>query len=255
MESKRLGAPSNFTHLQTLSERALSDELPSNPLIQAANCFLLSTKEVDARELSRTQQQLLDNLDAFQTILSHYYADSLVLINIYILCFTLDSLMVCRLGQFQHEWAPYRLVEYMFQYNTEDGLVRLLDAVDFICLSEEADTQLFEYVYLCLSISVKNKTDTTPEIKEKIRKVMTRLYKKVCGAKGAFTTKLSIDQLRPPCQARQKKAVPFWLTGILTLVLILTVYIVINLINTTQTNSMLSNLNKLTTQTQKNDKH
>jgi type IV/VI secretion system ImpK/VasF family protein len=255
MESNQLETSDDFVGLEALTDKALSDKIPLNPLVQAANCFFVASKDPDTESLDKTQEHLLEKLDTFQTILSHYYADALVLVSTYVLCFTLDSLITARLGKYHELWAKHSLVEFMFQYDTEDGLARLLDSVDFIFLSEEADTQLFEYVYLCLSLSVKNKTELSTELTEKFNGIMDKLYKKIYDAKDGFTTKMGVEQALPINETSEKKSMPIWLTLTLTAVLLFTVYSVVNFFYSHASNKTLTSLNSLVTQPQNHNEN
>ncbi|GEM_PF-5563971 len=243
MDAKQLDIAENFATLKKRGIERTGRTTPYNPLVNAAACFFDATKKPDPGKLGATQKQLLDNLDSFEQIVSHYYAEALELISIYILCFTLDTLMAYRLGQYYEHWHRYDLVKEIFQYEDANSATRMLDAIDFLCLSEEADTQLLEFAYVCMSLAIKNNASIDANINRRAEDAIDKLYKKIYDQRGGFKTKLAIKPLVSREKTSKNSDVPVWMILLLTLVTILTIFSVMSFLFNVTNKKTLESLN------------
>ncbi len=244
MDANQVEIAQNFTSLKKQGlENAPNGNPPYNPLIQAANCFFDATKHPELQKIGAIQQQLLDNLDTFQRIVLHYYAEAVALMSIYILCFTLDTLMAYRLEQYHEQWTPHNLVMEMFQYKDATSLTRMLDAIDFLCLSEDADTHLLEFAYVCMSLAVKNNEHTNAATHHRANVSIDRLYKKIYEARAGFQTHVTLKPQVPKNVTKtHANALPAWLIIVLTLVVIFTVFSVMTFLFNITTKHTLEHL-------------
>lgn len=254
MDSKQIDTADNFTTIATGDITHDNDALPFNPLIQAANLFFDATLDPDTESLGKTQRQLLDNLDTFGDIVSRYYAEGLVLVSFYILSFAIDSLMAYRLGKYGDAWKQYSLINHSFQFEDEKAIERLLDSVDFLCLSEETDAQLLEFVYVCMSFSIKNNAASSPRLATRTKNAMNKLYKIIHDSKGGFKTTLETAPPPKPSKKTDSRTLPVWVTMSVTFVVLLTIYSIMTLAFNYKSRTTLSTLNNPQTHIAENDR-
>lgn len=224
MDATELDIAENFTALKRHGINNATRKTPYNPLINAANCFFVATKNPNLNKLKVTQKQLLNNLESFERIVSHYYTEAFELISIYLLCFTLDTLISYRLGRYHEQWHPYYLVNEVFQYNNAESVSRFLDAIDYLYISDEVDTRLLEFAYLCMSLAVQNNSKIDVMQRQRAEVAIGKLYKKIYDNRGGFQTELEIKPPKTSTAPSQGQYFPAWLILLLTIITLMTVF-------------------------------
>lgn len=232
---------SNLTHAPLVNPRTyyrskiVTSQAGVNPLTAAAAGLLtfIAQLQVISAQLngSQTYQDLMHEMKAFETQAqaSSYRSENILLAR-YILCTTLDELLLHSNWGPQLQWHKHKL---LVTFHGEDwGGERFFVILERLSADSTLHVDLLELIYLCLSLGYKGKFRFIEDGQTQLDEVTEKLYHTIRWLRGDFRKDLAIADPLPVAVApapqttttTSTQPLPIWLLGIFTAMLMLTVY-------------------------------
>lgn len=209
----------------------------STNLLTAASATLLiliaslrtTPSRLDSREL---YLHLVHEIKSFETQAqtSGYRAESILLAR-YMLCATLDEAILSTHWDKQEEWRKHKLLSCF--HGEECGDERFFLILDRLSADPVLHIDLLELAYLCLSLGFTGKYQRIENGKIELDELVERLYQLIRWQRGAIKKELALmdavsTESAPAPVVTTAQPLPLWLLGVLTFLLIISVYIGFN---------------------------
>jgi type VI secretion system protein ImpK len=198
----------NIKNLSNPSQLLLSNRIIThnpkaglNPLVDTAG-YLLSVigklKYLPSyRQLSKLQKELIQEINTLQENLKVYgYNPEYSLICRYILCATVDDIIVNTTWGGQGVWDSYNLLA-AFNQDTrhQEKFFTILECA----IKEPAFyIDLMELIYICLSMGYKGQYRSTEHSQYQLEQIINNLYKHIRAYRGNNSKTLSPSPLKAP---------------------------------------------------------
>lgn len=201
-ETKQLNKIKNYrsTSQLLLSNRIVphSSKAGLNPIVDAA-CYLLSLagkfKFVkNYRHLNKLQRELIQEINIFDDTAKNYgYNTEYVLVCQYILCATLDEIIL-HTSWGKEKWQQYALLSTFNQENPpQDKFFTILERA---IADPPLYIDLMELIHLCLSLGYKGHYRDSEQGQYQLEQVTNNLYKHIRAYRGNFSKTLSPTSLK-----------------------------------------------------------
>jgi type VI secretion system protein ImpK len=225
------GAPGVATPVASGAQTDLRDFLTSgrNPLLAAANPLLVLGSRlqlsVDQADVAGLHRSAMDQVRAFEaTARAAGASPDDVLVARYVLCTFLDTAVYRTPWGAESDWSQKPL---LVQFHDEsNGGVKFFEILERIEGQSERYLDLLELLYVCLALGYEGRYRND---RAQLIAIQDRLLRIIRGQRG--TVSAASISLSPRWQGVQDarkhitRLVPWWLTGLASLVLVMSVWI------------------------------
>ncbi len=180
---------------------------------------------------SQVYQDLMHEVRAFESQApTQGYRSEIILLARYILCATIDELILVSPWGMQNQWHKHKLLA---TFHGEDwGGERVFTILERLSTDPSIYIDLLELIYICLSLGYAGKYRLIDNGSAELDAVLEKLYQSIHWQRGDVRKALSVNerpvQALPLLKAQDapaaKQTLPIWLLAILTLMLMLTLY-------------------------------
>lgn len=180
-----------------------------NPVVDAAGhlfSVIGKLKEMKTyRHLNRLQTELLQEVSTFQNTIAalQTYNTEFVVVCRYVLCATIDEIIMNTSWGSQNQWDSYSLLATLNQDTQhQDKFFTILERA----IKEPAVyIDLMELMYLALSFGYKGQYRVTEHSQFQLEQITDSLYKHIRAYRGSINKTLSPTPLKTSATRKQKK--------------------------------------------------
>lgn len=205
-----------------------------NPLVTAASPLLSLTGKLQRcdqyEDIDALYHGLIHEIKAFEhQTLSQGYRSEVILVARYILCATLDDLILHATWNGNTDWQKHTLL-MAFQKET-NGDERFFVILERLIEDPALHIDMLELIYLCLSLGFKGKYRTIDNGKELLDEIIDDLYQTIRWQKGTLSKQMLIRSSTPATNLSSQavttstttESLPWGLLSVLCLSIVLTV--------------------------------
>lgn len=205
----------------------IATTIGTNPLAAAASALLsiaARCQQWDAPTDSyHFYQQLIHEVKAFEhAAQAQQYRSETIMVARYILCATLDELILNSPWGADVQWEKYKmLMTFQNESSADERFFVLLDR-----LGEDASTHidLLELIYICLSLGYEGKYRQLPQGKVELENLLDRLFECIFLVRGELKKDLHLHSALRPASTTAKWRLPMSLIVCFIATLLLTIY-------------------------------
>lgn len=233
--------------------KIFSTTVGANPLAAASSTLLVlvanlrsTPSNLDSREL---YLHLIHEVKAFETQAQTFgYRAETILLARYILCATLDEVILLTQWEKQNEWHKHKLLT---TFHGEDwGGERFFLILDRLSADPALHIDLLELIYLCLSLGFTGKYQTKENGKIELDEITEKLYQRIRWQRGDIKKELALGEPEPTTAVNTLTTVttqplPLWLLGLFTVLLMLSVYTGFNFMLSSSITPIYQQLNSI----------
>lgn len=216
-----------------------------NPLIAAAASLITTAADLrilpDFSNAYDLYQELVHEIKAFETqAQSQGYRSEIILVARYILCTTLDEIILNTPGDKQSEWYKHKLLT---TFHGEDwGGERFFLILERLSADVALHIDILELIYLCLNLGYSGKYQIIENGHTELEDLTDNLYQNIRWQRGEIKKELLLQNyLASPNE--KKTPVSLWLFVVFTLIILLTVYLIFNFMLGTNTETLYQQFN------------
>lgn len=196
------------------------------PILIMVSHLRTTPSELDSREL---YLDLVHEIKAFETqAQTQGYRSETILLARYILCATLDEVILSSKWDKQEQWHKHKL---LMTFHSEDwGGERVFLILDRLSADTSLYIDLLELIYLCLNLGFIGKYQLVENGKAMLDEVIEKLYQRIRWQRGDIKKELALhEQTQPtvvvnPIKTPTTQPLPLWLLGLFTVLLMTSVY-------------------------------
>lgn len=171
-----------------------------NPLITAATPLLNFISNLHLshikQEANILYQEITHEIKAFEAMTQTLgYRSENILVARYILCATLDELILTSAWEQKEQWQKHKLLNSF--HNEDWGGERIFLILDRLSADPSLHIDLLELLYLCLSLGYLGKYQFIENGKLKIEEISEKLYQLIRWQRGDFKKQLAIPLNNP----------------------------------------------------------
>lgn len=247
-----LGARTDLNHVPLASPRTyyrskkVTVTTGINPLVAAAASLL--TAAADLRALPsipnayELYQELVHEIKAFETqSQSQSYRSEIILVARYILCTTLDEVILNTPWGKQSDWYQYKLLT---TFHGEDwGGERFFLILERLSADIALHIDILELIYLCLNLGYTGKYQILENSHAELENVTDTLYQSIRWQRGEIKKDLLLQEQALPTVREKTPLIPLWLFLVCIFMILLSVYIIFNFMLGSNSNTLYQQLN------------
>ncbi len=231
-----------------------------NPIVDSAGRLFTIMGELKSsktfRTLSKLQSELIEEMNAFQeNIKSHGYNTEYTLVCRYVICASIDELILSTSWGGQKNWEPYSLLgtysqDTRHQENFFSILERAIKEPDYYI-------DLMELMYICLSMGYRGRYRSQEYDHAELEQITNALYKHIRAYRGNFSKTLSPTPLqapKSPTKTLLHKPESIWTTLLISGCIIMIIFISLGYLMEMISNEAISNISNLQSVTQSTSK-
>lgn len=206
-----------------------------NPLTAAATALITFIVQFQTTysyfDASKIYQDLVHEIRAFETQAQNQgYRSEIILLARYILCSVLDEVILTSAWGEQSQWYKHKLLT---TFHGEDwGGERFFIILERLSADPAIHIDLLELIYLCLSLGYTGKYRLMENSQPELDEIIEKLYQSIHWQRGDVRKELAISEqpvqnlsvLATEATTSTSQPLPFWLLGIFTIMLMLTIY-------------------------------
>jgi len=198
-----------------------------NPLVAAASPLLTLANHLAVsaapEETHMLQQHLQHEIKAFENnAQSQGYRSESILVARYLLCTTIDEMILESSWGKNSDWANHLLLYFFHQES--DGGERFFIILDRLTADPNIHIDLLELIYLSLSSGFMGKYKNMPDGKELLEQLSNRLFDCIRWQRGELKPELNLLSSAAPQPPVAKIYLPLWLIISFTVAVLLTIY-------------------------------
>lgn len=227
-----------------------------NPLIAAAtSLFSIAgqlTNEHPTQALYTFHQQLIHEIKAFEnSAQTNQYRSETILVARYILCATLDELILNTDWGKRNNWQQHKLLVAFYQETQSDE--RFFIILEKLAENPAIHIDLLEFIYLCLSLGYEGKYRYEPRGNITLAEIMDKLFAYIRQQRGDLKKDINVVHNSPSRPPTSKLHFPFWLIICFTATLLLTIYSSFSYLLSADAVKLYQEINPLLAQLKHND--
>lgn len=221
-----------------------------NPLVVSATTLLSSCAYLrdlsycdDARTL---YQELIHEVKAFEAQAQRLgYRSELILVSRYILCSTLDEMILHSPWGAQSDWQHHKLLNTF--HNEDWGGERFFLIAERLSADPHLHVDVLELIYLCLSLGYLGKYRNIENGENLLNHIVDTLYQSIRWQRGDIKKELFIADTTSTTLAvnTAADAFPTWLLMIFSLLFLCTLYIGFDVTLSSATNPIYQQFSQL----------
>jgi len=224
-----------------------------NPVVDAAShlfSVIGKLKEMTTyRNLNRLQNELLQEINLFQATIGalQTYNTEFVVVCRYILCATIDEIIMNTPWGSQNQWDSYSLLATLNQDTQHQD--KFFTIIERAIKEPAIYIDLMELMYLCLSLGYKGQYRGTEHNQFQLEQITDTLYKHIRAYRGSINKTLSPNPLQASATRKQKKisaksvSLPF--VFLITACTILTIFVSLGYLMDIISNEAYKNITEL----------
>lgn len=247
-----------LTHLPLTSPRGyyrtkvLNLSTGINPLVTAAatlfiTCATLRESQPYVLQTHELFQELQHEIKAFETQAQTLnYRSELILVARYILCATIDEIILATPWGNQSDWHKHKL---LIAFHNEDwGAERVFFILERLSADPSLHIDILELIYLCLSLGFKGKYQFIENGQAQLETAIENLYQTIRWQRGEIKKELLISKananaMETTAPVAEHEPLPLWLLLVFMLMLISTLYVIFNFMLGSSTSALFQQFN------------
>lgn len=250
----RAGLPQlGLTHLPLTSPRSyyrstlLTLNNGINPLITTAAPLLTiaaalrdNTYSFNAVEL---YQELTHEIKAFETqAQTSGYRSEQILVARYIICATIDEI-IANTAWGKQTWHYHKLLATF--HNEESSEERFFAILERLNADIPQYIDLLELIYCCLNLGFSGKYRALDNGASQLADLTEQLYQNIRWQRGEIKKELLLSEKKITAPSTASETMPLWLLGLLTTIILTTLYLVFNYVLGSNTNALFQQFNQI----------
>jgi type IV/VI secretion system ImpK/VasF family protein len=206
-----------------------------NPLTAAATALITFVVQFQTTytyfDSNKIYQDLVHEIRAFEAQAhTQGYRSEIILLARYILCSVLDEIILISPWGEQSQWYKHKLLS---TFHGEDwGGERFFTILERLSADSAIHIDLLELIYICLSLGYAGKYRLSENNQTELDEIIEKLYQCIYYQRGDVRKDLAICEqavqslpvLATETVTQTSQPLPFWLLGIFTVMLMLTIY-------------------------------
>lgn len=242
-------APQLHLHHQIISHHPRAG---INPVVDAASRLFTIMGELKAtktlRTLSKLQAELIEEMDTFQeNIKAHGYNAEYTLVCRYVLCASIDELILATAWGGQKNWEPFSLLgTYSQDTRHQENFFSILERA----IKEPGYyIDLMELMYICLSMGYRGRYRSQDYDPAELEQITNALYKHIRAYRGDFSKTLSpvTQPHKTPAKTLLREPASIWTTLLISGCIIMIIFIGLGYLMELISNEAISTISNLQT--------